>query len=251
MSNSYIGRAADLYDFRYRGAHVAIYEPVVILKPEVITLMDGVRIDSFVDIRGGEGVYIGRGVHVANHASVNIGGGNVVIADYAAVAAGARVIGGSNMPDGLSMSAAAPPDMQVVKRDYTVLERYSCMLVNSVILPGRVLAEGAVLAAGAVLTHDAPEWSIMAGVPARKIGDRRRPGEASITDTARPYTDPSHWTREYLDYEASRVDTPTPDTRHPTPVTPPPPRLHDPYLDEMEAENEALRDAMGRMGSSQ
>lgn len=43
---------------------------------------------------------------------------------------------------------------------------------NTVILPGVKLGEGTVLAAGAVLTHDTEPFSIYAGVPARKIGDR-------------------------------------------------------------------------------
>lgn len=45
---------------------------------------------------------------------------------------------------------------------------------RSIILPGVRIGEGAVVAAGAVVTKDVPEFTIVAGVPARKIGDRSR-----------------------------------------------------------------------------
>ena len=34
------------------------------------------------------------------------------------------------------------------------------------------IGEGAVVAAGAVVTHDVPPYTIVAGIPAKKIGDR-------------------------------------------------------------------------------
>lgn len=45
---------------------------------------------------------------------------------------------------------------------------------RSTILPGVSIGKGAVVAAGAVVTKDVQEYSIVAGVPARKIGDRSR-----------------------------------------------------------------------------
>jgi maltose O-acetyltransferase len=42
------------------------------------------------------------------------------------------------------------------------------------ILPGVRIGEGAVVAAGAVVTSDVEPFTIVAGVPARKVGDRTR-----------------------------------------------------------------------------
>jgi len=44
---------------------------------------------------------------------------------------------------------------------------------RAVILPGVTINEWAVVGAGAVVTHDVPEYAIVAGVPARQIGDVR------------------------------------------------------------------------------
>lgn len=45
---------------------------------------------------------------------------------------------------------------------------------RTIILPGKTMAEGSVLAAGAVLTKDTEPFSINAGIPAKKIGERNR-----------------------------------------------------------------------------
>lgn len=45
---------------------------------------------------------------------------------------------------------------------------------RAVILPGVRIGEGAVVAAGAVVTKDVEPYAIVAGSPARKIGERQR-----------------------------------------------------------------------------
>jgi maltose O-acetyltransferase len=45
---------------------------------------------------------------------------------------------------------------------------------RAIILPGITIGEGAVIAAGAVVTRNVEPFTIMAGVPARKIGERNR-----------------------------------------------------------------------------
>ena len=42
---------------------------------------------------------------------------------------------------------------------------------NATILPGVTIGNNVVVAAGAVVTHDVPDNTLVAGVPARKIKD--------------------------------------------------------------------------------
>ena len=44
---------------------------------------------------------------------------------------------------------------------------------RAIILPGIKIGKGAVVAAGAIVTKDIPEFEIWAGVPAKKINDRK------------------------------------------------------------------------------
>ncbi len=149
-----------------------IYEPVIILKPEIVKIDDTARIDSFVKIEGGQGIKIGKYVHVASFTHINIGSGKVILGDYSAVSSGAKILGGSNKHDGKSMSATAPSNMQVVERKTTILREYAFLGVNSVVMPGVTIGKGAVIGAGAVVTKNVPDYEIWAGVPAEKIGKR-------------------------------------------------------------------------------
>ena len=59
--------------------------------------------------------------------------------------------------------------------------------VNAIILPGVCLGEGAVIGAGAVVTKDVPPYTIVGGVPAKKIGDREK--EILYKSSFHPYFD--------------------------------------------------------------
>jgi acetyltransferase-like isoleucine patch superfamily enzyme len=162
------------YAFKSCGSGVRLFEPLLILQPERIELGAEVRIDAFCDLRGGLGLVIGPFVHIANHASINIGGGVVELGAESAVAAGGRILGGSADPSWPSMSAAARPTRHADKRMVTSIGPRAVVCTNAVVLPGCHLGEGAILAAGGVATRPIPAWEIHAGVPARKIADRPR-----------------------------------------------------------------------------
>jgi UDP-2-acetamido-3-amino-2,3-dideoxy-glucuronate N-acetyltransferase len=62
-------------------------------------------------------------------------------------------------------------DWKVVK---TTVKRRASIGSNATILAGLTIGESAMVGAGAVVTHDVPDFAIVAGVPARVIGDLRK-----------------------------------------------------------------------------
>lgn len=53
-----------------------------------------------------------------------------------------------------------------------------------IVLPGVTIGRGAVAASGAVVTRDVPPYTIVAGVPARKIGERTKDLRYELGSTA-------------------------------------------------------------------
>ena len=68
----------------------------------------------------------------------------------------------------------------------TLIDEYAWICSRAIILPGVTIGKGAVVASGAVVTKDVEPFSIVGGVPAKKIGER-----SERVFTYDPYT-PTH-----------------------------------------------------------
>ena len=55
-----------------------------------------------------------------------------------------------------------------------IIEDYVWVSARSIILPGITIGKGAVIAAGSVVTKNVEAYSVMGGVPAKKIGERSK-----------------------------------------------------------------------------
>ena len=154
------------------GEGVQVFAQALLLKPEAISLADGVRIDDFTRIEGGLGVEIGRLVHVSSFCSIFAGGG-ARRGDSSCMAQGSRILTGSERLDA-AMSSVAPSEWRQVDTGVSILDHLAFLGANSVMMPGSSLAVGAVLGAGGVLTAGVrvPPWEVWAGVPARRISVR-------------------------------------------------------------------------------
>jgi len=163
------------YDHQWGDLEVEIYNHTIILREDAISFGRKCRIDSFVKLEGGAGIHFGTHVHIASYAHLNIGGGKLFMGDHSCVASHGCVITGGDRPDGQSMSACSPLNMQVLKANEVHIERYAAVLSGAIILPGVTLHEGAIAAAGAVITKDIPAWEIWGGNPGHFLALRPRP----------------------------------------------------------------------------
>lgn len=55
-----------------------------------------------------------------------------------------------------------------------IIEDYAWIASNTTILPGVKIGKGAVIATGAIVTKDVPPYTVVGGIPAKKIAERNK-----------------------------------------------------------------------------
>jgi acetyltransferase-like isoleucine patch superfamily enzyme len=133
---------------------VRIYEGVTLWYPYRIQIGDNVTLNEWVYINGFGCVEIGDGVRIGHRSSI-------ISSDH------------------LSGDLASPIYQQGLVTGKTIIGAGVWIGCNATILKGVTIGPGAIVAAGAVVTKDVESNTIVAGVPARKIGIR---GDAESSD---------------------------------------------------------------------
>lgn len=156
------------------GKGVKIFRGSRLVSPEKIRIGDATQIDEGVRIFGGEGVTIGRHVHMAFDSSIS-GGGACVLGDFAGIGAGVRIVTGSEQVDaGGLTNPTVPSEWRTVRRGKVEVRAHAVIFTGTIILPDVVVGEGAVVAAGSVVHRSLKEWCIYAGQPLVQIGVREK-----------------------------------------------------------------------------
>lgn len=158
--------------FKKLGSGVKISDKAAIYDAALIELGDHTRIDDFCVISGR--VVTGRNVHIAVFCNVAGGTEGVTLSDFSGLAYGCHVFSQSDDYSGASMTNPTVP--AAYKRETKArvhVGRHCIVGAHSVILPGVTMADGAALGAMSLLTVSTQPWSIYAGVPARRLKDRK------------------------------------------------------------------------------
>lgn len=129
-----------------------------------------VLIDYRTYVRYPKKVFFGDDVTVNRdckiYASFLVKGAAIRVEDGATLAPGVTLFGAGQDP--------SQPELPDVAADI-VIGKGAYIGGNSTIRYGVSVGEGAVVGAGAVVVSDVPDWTIVAGIPARKIGMRAQP----------------------------------------------------------------------------
>ncbi len=148
-----------------------IHEPAVVVDLSRFRIGRGVRIDAYCYLLGGLGVTLGDRTHLA--AGVSVGGGGTFSTGWAVgLAAGVRIVTGSDDPAQGLAGACIPAEFRHVRRSEVVVEDFAIVFTNAVILPGVRIGRGAIVSAGSIVNRSLEPWGIYAGTPLRRIGTR-------------------------------------------------------------------------------
>lgn len=142
---------------------------VRVFQPDLVNLYgcsigEDTKVGAFVEIQ--KNATIGARCKISSHTFVCEG---VEIEDECFIGHGVMftndVYPSAVNPDGSLQTEA---DWQVTK---TKVKRRASIGSNATIIAGVTIGEGALVGAGAVVTKDVPDFAIVAGVPARVLGD--------------------------------------------------------------------------------
>ena len=125
----------------------------------------GVRFVYMKHIRFGRGVLVNSNTYIYGKGGVEIGD-NVLISPNCSIVAG-------DHNTGLNSAIIEKPS----KAEKIVIGKDSWIGANAVVLGNVTIGEGSVVGAGSVVTRDTEPYSINAGIPAKKIGERRQADE--------------------------------------------------------------------------
>jgi UDP-2-acetamido-3-amino-2,3-dideoxy-glucuronate N-acetyltransferase len=164
-------------------ANVMLGYGVTIPQPELVNLYgcrvgDGSRIGAFVEIQ--KNAEIGARCKISSHSFVCEG---VTIEDEVFIGHGVMFTN-DLYPSATTASGAlqTDADWRVLP---TVVRKGASIGSNATLLPGITVGAGAMVGAGAVVTCDVPDYAIVAGVPARIVGDARGAEAATSSRTVR------------------------------------------------------------------
>lgn len=120
------------------------------------------------DLNGFARIEIGSGTWIGEYNNIRSGGGIVKIGKQCLISQFVTIIG-----SGHGLNPNVPIQLQRPSHRRGVIIGDDVWLgAGAAVMPGVTIASGTVVAAGAVVTRDTTEASIVAGIPAKKIGLR-------------------------------------------------------------------------------
>lgn len=157
------------------GEDVRISSKASIYNPGRISIGSHVRIDDFCVLSAGEGgIEIGDYVHIAVYCSL-IGAGKIMLSDFCNLSSRVSIYSSNDDYSGEHLTnPTVPVQFTGVTHTDVVLGNHVIIGSGSVVLPGICLDDGVAVGALSLVTKNCQKFGIYGGVPARRIGERKR-----------------------------------------------------------------------------
>lgn len=162
--------------FKSIGRDIKISKTSTLYNCHNISIGNNVRIDNFSTIAFGNEatLTIGNYVHLSAYNFLN-GSEDLIIEDYVTTAPYVRIFTSSDDYSGAFMTGGVlPKEMIGTVSKKVILKKHVIIGVGSTILPGISLGMGTSVGGHSMVKHSSDDFDIIAGVPAVKIGERKR-----------------------------------------------------------------------------
>jgi acetyltransferase-like isoleucine patch superfamily enzyme len=168
-ARSYGSGAFKRDDFASIGENVVIEEGALVMVPGHISIGSNVYIGHYAVLRGYDRneMVIGDDTWIGQFCYINSAGG-VKIGSRVGIGPGVKIMSSKHGEEGRGV----PILLCSLEFAPVVIEDDSDIGMGAIILPGNTVGRGSQVGAGAVVTKDVPAYAIVAGVPARVIGER-------------------------------------------------------------------------------
>lgn len=142
-----------------------VFYPVMFKKiGKKVTIFENVIFDS------PQNIFIGDYSHIGHYCYIS-GWGGITIGSWVRIGKGACLITSEHNSEDVDI----PIKKQGITLKPIVIEDDVWIGVNAMVMPGVKIGKGAIISSGSVVFMDIPEYSIVAGNPARVVRNRKVP----------------------------------------------------------------------------
>jgi acetyltransferase-like isoleucine patch superfamily enzyme len=161
--------------FKYIGKNVRISTKASIYNASRISVGDNARVDDFCILSAGSGgINIGKYVHIGCYSSL-IGQGTIILEDFSGISGKVSIYSSNDDFSGSYLAHPTVPDKyRNVIHGSIVIRKHAIIGAGAVILPNVEIGIGAVIGALSLVKSDCDEFCIYAGIPAKKVAERKR-----------------------------------------------------------------------------
>ncbi|MEQ8822810.1 MAG: acyltransferase [Filomicrobium sp.] len=157
------------------GENVMVHESCELVGAENIYLGNNVRIDPWCILAASRGrIEIGNYVHIGASCYLS-GTAGIEMQHFAGLSQGVKIYSATDDYAGGGLTNPTVPEKYLNIRAGSVrLGRHVIVGSGSIVLPSAEIGEGTAVGALSVVTKSLAPWSICAGVPARRLRERRQ-----------------------------------------------------------------------------
>lgn len=158
------------------GSNVKIHRTVLFFNPKHIFIGSNVRIDCYSLLSAGaSGIHIGNYIHIAASTHLFGGGGQILLEDFCNLSSRVSLFTSTDdYVEGYMTNPMVPEQYKKVDHGSITLRKHAIVGCGSIVLPHVEIERGGAVGALSLIKRDVPEFTIVGGIPAKKLGERDR-----------------------------------------------------------------------------